>query len=73
MKTTRYVVRACDNGGSVEGLVRDRTWLIVEKVKGEDGFTRERVVADVLTRAQAYAIKRGYEADMVAPDEEVQP
>jgi hypothetical protein len=49
----RFIVRPCDNCGSVEGLVRDRTWVVIRKLGGE-----ECVVADVPTRAQAYAISR---------------
>lgn len=30
----RYVVRPCDNGGTVEGLARDRTWAIIDTETG---------------------------------------
>jgi hypothetical protein len=52
-----YVVRPVDNCGSVEGLVRDRTWAVIEKCDGN-----ERVVDELLTRSQAHAARRGYEA-----------
>ena len=60
---TRYVVRACDNDGSVEGLARDRTWDVVEKTATTAHGTTEAVVASVLTRADAYAVKRRFEAE----------
>ena len=52
-----YVVRPVDNCGAVKGLVRDRTWAVIEKCGG-----RERVVDELLTRSQAHASKRGYQA-----------
>jgi hypothetical protein len=52
-----YVVRPVDNCGAVKGLVRDRTWAVIEKFGG-----RERVVDELLTRSQAHASKRGYQA-----------
>ena len=49
----RFVVEACDNCGTVEGLNRDRTWLVMEVSPAG------RVcVGDYDTRAEAYAGKR---------------
>ncbi len=52
-KMIRYVVRPCDNGESIEGLVRQRTWDVICK-KGGDQYC----VASFLTRREAYAHKR---------------
>lgn len=41
----RYVVQPMDNLGTVEGLKRDRTWLVVDATTGycvEDCDTRAR-------------------------------
>jgi hypothetical protein len=56
----RYVVRPCDNDGSIEGLVRDRTWDVVCK----DG-AQEWPAATYPTRREAYAAKRELEEEGV--------
>jgi hypothetical protein len=44
----RYVVRPCDNDGTVEGLKRDRTWSVVDLSIADD-----HVVADLDARTAA--------------------
>jgi len=46
----RYVVRPCDNGESIEGLARQRTWDVICKEGGD-----QHCVATFLTRREAYA------------------
>ena len=60
--SVRYVVRPCDNLGSVKGLKRDRTWVVVRKHDGQ-----EQVVADLFTRKAAYEYKRQCEREEVQP------
>jgi len=56
----RYVVRPIDNCGTVEDLVRDRTWGVFRITRrGEEGF----LVAHLFTRAEAYTVKRELEAE----------
>ena len=55
----RYVVRPCDNGDTIEGLERDRTWDVVCK----DG-AEEWTAATYLTRREAYAAKREMEGEV---------
>ena len=57
----RYVVQPCDNLGTVEGLERDRTWLVVLKSEGD-----EEVVAELSTRAAAYTYKQEREREAAA-------
>lgn len=57
----RYVVEACDNCGSVEGLVRDRTWLLVEVTAEERTY-----VGEYLTRVEAYTAKRERELEVAS-------
>jgi len=38
----RYVVRPCDNCGSVAGLVRDRTWNVYDAKTDTNGSDRTR-------------------------------
>lgn len=52
----RYIVEPCDNLGSIEGLVRDRTWAVVEVTP-----VRRECIGDYETRAEAYAAKRELE------------
>ena len=60
MPTPRYVVRACDNYGSIEGLERDRTWDVICKARGE-----EHIMGTFLTRREAYAQRRSLESEAV--------
>lgn len=56
----RYVVRPIDNGQSVEGLVRERTWGVFRITRrGEEGVLTD----ELFTRAEAYAVKREHEAE----------
>lgn len=51
MSRQRYVVRACDNHGTVAGLRRDRTWSVIDQCVG-DGFA-PGVIADLDARKTA--------------------
>lgn len=51
----RFVVRPCDNDGTVEGLERDRTWLVWDRCE-------QRYVSEHLTRKRAYEAARSENA-----------
>lgn len=42
MTRPRYKVDPCDNLGSVEGLKRDRTWVVVDRETGYSVSEHER-------------------------------